>query len=503
MTALRGAAEPGVAPLSPRRLAAPLLLAFWGLSAGLVQAQTPPASTFNAIPAPGDDGSVTLSLDQSRALARGALRQGNAALAHRLASALLTRDPGDTEARLVLAASAARLGDPALAYDQAGRAFAQAQRDELRYEAANIAAEAAFLQGRKTLAQLWLRRAAQSAPDQTRKARTAQDYRAVRAQNPWRAQLDLSVAPSSNINNGASTDRLIVNGQSTQATLSGDAQALSGLESRAVARLSYRLRGAPRSVTEFGLRVESRSYALSDSAKALAPAARGSDFAYGSVELLFNRHLRPVQSSGPLSFGATLGQSFYAGRDLGRYVQLRAGRGAQLAPAVQGAASALVERQWRARNDGGDTTSVALTGQLQRQFGGNSGGNSGGSLPGGFSGSLHATLLHVSGEIANARSTTLRVGARISPDRAIGPVRPSFSLSASLRDFPSYSLGLVSLPNGRQDTTVSADVDLLFPKLDVWGFAPTLTLTAARGRSNISRFETRQLGVSFGFQSLF
>lgn len=502
MTARRGAAKPGAAPPSPRRLAA-LLLAVWGLSAGPIQAQTPPISPFNAIPAPADDGSVTLSLDQSRALARGALRQGNAALAHRLASALLTRDPADTEARLVLAASAARLGDPALAYDQAGRAFARAQRDDLRYEAAHIAAEAAFLQGRKTLAQLWLRRAAQTAPDRLRKARTAQDYRAVRAQNPWRAQLDLSVAPSSNINNGASTDRLIVNGQSTQATLSGDAQALLGLESRAVARLSYRLRDAPRSVTEFGLRVESRSYALSDSAKALAPTARGSDFAYGSVELLFNRHLRPAQSSGPLSFGATLGQSFYAGRDLGRYVQLRAGRGAQLAPAVQGAASALIERQWRARNDGGDTASVALTVQLQRQFGGDTGGNSGGSLAGGFSGSLHATLLHVSGEIANARNTTLRLGARISPDKPIGPVRPSFGLSASLRDFPSYSLGLVSLPNGRQDTTLSAEVDLLFPKLDVWGFAPTLTLTAARGRSNISRFETRHLGVSFGFQSLF
>ncbi|PJJ86511.1 Tfp pilus assembly protein PilF [Brevirhabdus pacifica] len=473
----------------PRTTAAIALLLTLGWTApGASQSVDGDAVT---APAPDASGAVTLDLDQSRALARGALRQGNAGLAHRLASALLRADPADAEARLILAASAAQLGEPALAYAEALRVHGQTDNRALRYEAAHVAAEAAFLQGRESLAQIWLRAAAQDADDDARMRQTAQDYRAVRARNPWRTQLSFSLAPTSNINNGASTDRLIVNGENTQATLSGDAQALSGMESRAVAQLGYRLAGDAGQMTEFGLRLENRSYLLSDSAKARAPGARGADFRYGSVELSVNRHLRRPGSTGPLSFGATVGQSFYGGRDLGQYLQLRAGRGATLAPGVNGALTLLVERQWRAVGDGGDTDTLALGGQLQRHF------------AAGFTGGLRLGLMHVAGEMRNARQNTLSLGVNIVPDRPWGPVQPGLTLGASLRDFPDYVLGLASVPDGRQDTRLSAELELLFPKLDAWGFAPTLTLTAARGSSNISRFDTRQLGVSLGFRSLF
>jgi hypothetical protein len=69
-------------------------------------------------------------------------------------------------------------------------------------------------------------------------------------------------------------------------------------------------------------------------------------------------------------------------------------------------------------------------------------------------------------------------------------------------DYDDY-VAVFSVPGGKQDYATYADVNVLLPDVDYAGFAPSVNFRAGRTRSNVSRFETRELSVSLGFQSKF
>lgn len=196
------------------------------------------------MPQTGFAQTLELSLAEGRIAARNAALGGNFPLARDLALALLEANPNDRSALIVLAAVQPRLGDPRAGRAAGARAFGLSKTDAQRYEAARLTALAAANEDRFTLNQFWLRRAAVHAPTPQAFAQTRENYRGVRARNPFTANLAFSVTPSNNVNGGTDGSCLFIpglediNGDPICGLLSGDAQALPGITAAADVRLS-------------------------------------------------------------------------------------------------------------------------------------------------------------------------------------------------------------------------------------------------------------------------
>ena len=196
--------------------------------------------------------SVDLTLSEARAVARNALQTGEAALARDLAMGLLQADPEDAYAYAVLASAHSQLGNPKLARSAARLTYKHSRSDANKFTAARAAGQLAFDQDRMTTAQVWLRRAAIHANSDAQEKVLKRDYSAVRAQNPWRFSIKGSVTPSSNINNGAESEQVYVNGVLQNVTLGASSKALSGLVGTLDTQVSYRLRHTKASRTTAG-----------------------------------------------------------------------------------------------------------------------------------------------------------------------------------------------------------------------------------------------------------
>jgi hypothetical protein len=88
-------------------------------------------------------------------------------------------------------------------------------------------------------------------------------------------------------------------------------------------------------------------------------------------------------------------------------------------------------------------------------------------------------------------------------DKPVGPVKLSLLAGASVLDYPAYSVGIIRVPGGRQDKSAFVSANVTFERLGYAGFSPQMSLRAARTRSNISRFATSELSVTFGIASSF
>ena len=154
---------------------------------------------------------VALDADGLRAQAMVALNAGDPATARSFAKALLHRDPQDRNAYLILARSARDMGDIPPARAAARKAWELAETDAQRYSAALITAQVLSTEGKRTRAQLWLRRAGQHAPNDRLRAKAKRDFNYVRQRNPWHTDFTFTLAPNSNINNGSARDRSRLN----------------------------------------------------------------------------------------------------------------------------------------------------------------------------------------------------------------------------------------------------------------------------------------------------
>lgn len=489
----------------PLRGAAARALAALALGLGLAgpaggQDGAGPAAGPAALPVPApapEDGAqtLTLGLAESRAFARQALLAGQTQLARAVALALLAADPRDPVALVVLAAAETRLGAPRAGRQAAERAFRSAgaaggaEARRLRHDAARIAAAAALAEGRPAVAQLWLRHAVSLAPDPALRAAAEAEHRAVRAANPLQASLRLHLAPSSNVNRGSRHDALIVDGIETPFVLSGDARALPGLELGATGAVSFRL-GAGRGWTlEAGGRASAITYRLSEAARRRAPEARGADFAEGRAEAGLRLHLAPAPGAAPVTLGLTAGRAWYGGDPLARSLRLDAGRTFALGPATALRLDLLTERQWR---DGpGERTAAAQAIQAQLSH----------RRPAGDVLRLRLTAVDLRSDDRNATHRAASGEARVEFARPLGPARVALAASAGWRDYPVFMNGVFG--TGRHEVTVGGAVELMFPRAEVWGLAPALTLRGARTESNISRFDSTQFGVEFAIRSTF
>ncbi|MDJ0631227.1 MAG: surface lipoprotein assembly modifier [Rhodobacter sp.] len=405
-----------------------------------------------------------------------------------LARALLRRDPRDVGALVLVAAAARNLGDYDTARDAGQAAWRLAETDPQRYAAALVTAQALSSDDRRTMAQLWLRRAVDVAPSEVARGRAVRDFRYVRARNPWSMQLSFNIAPSNNINNGSlrETTTLFVLGADRELILDGKARALSGTEYSGTAAIRYRFDESERHAQDLLFQVDHRSYVLSSDAKAQAPGTTGSDFAFTQVAAGYVYRATPETGLGPYSLNATVGQNWYGGDAYFSYLRIGGEQKIKLGRKAHLSFYGSAERQFGERASDADV----LRGDVVW------------TRMAGAAGVLSLSVGATGSESVSETSdySELRAGAGFTLAKPVMGARVSFGLEWRNREFPRSSLDPL---NGRDDREVSASVDLVFTEIERYGFNPTLSVLARRTESNIGLYDSEELGVRFGIRSAF
>jgi hypothetical protein len=428
---------------------------------------------------------VTLTPEALRAQAMAAAQAGQTDLALAYVEALLRRDPTDVAAHLIGSRARRDAGDTAGALAAARAASKYAKTDNEKFTSSLLVAQALATSGRRSEAQLWLRWAAQQAPDDRTRAVAMRDFRYVRSRNRLRVNLTFDVAPSSNVNNGSSEDIVTLFG--LPFALSGAAQALSGTRYAGGAELTWRLAVTERQQSHAVMSLFHQTYSLSSEAKAQAPGAEGSDFAYSSAQFGFRQKLSAGEGRGLWGWDVTLGRNWYGGGPLADFGEvgvertLRVGERATLTfggdvayqQRLDGsddwARAVTLDAAWSRRNGRGDQLrlDVAVEDSTSNDFG--------------------------------LDFTAWSVGAQYRLGKPVMNSVVTFSAGVELRDFPvtPYKAG------GREDLSGRLGLELFFPKADYWGFAPVVSLQGSFRESDVDLYDNETISVGIGIRSAF
>lgn len=407
--------------------------------------------------------------------------------AEQATAAPLQRDAIDTTSWIAVAQTRRAAGDLNGAMEAARRANAYAVKDEERYAAAFELAAGNYMLERRLYAQFWLRRAAQVAPTDELQDQAIEYFRNVRSKTPWQFTLRSSIVPSSNVNNGSSAEVLELFG--LPFVLSGDAQALSGVEFTLSGTALYRFSGfgGQPAVLSFGGAIQ--RVALSSEAKKLAPEASGGDYAFDAIELGFSQVVSDWGQASVLRVNTLVGHNRYGNEALSNYARLGLSRQWLVGPQSLVTVAGSIERQHRFDND---TRSAWVSrGDLRRAWQVGSRGDVVGLTLGVRNTSSESV------EVDN-RATLISFDYR-SVEPIIGPITFSALIDAerSLYDTSPYSA------NGRQDTRGGLSVILGVPDWNYYGFAPTLTFEFSQTKSNIDIYDSQNVGISIGIDSVF
>lgn len=434
-----------------------------------------------------------LSADQVRQTAVSALRSGNPETAYRFSEALLQRDPQDHAALLIQSRAARALGNYREARNAAKQAWRLAESDAQRYSASLLMAQALSSGGKKTLAQFWLRRAVHHAPDARRQARAIRDFRYVRATSPWHHRLSFSITPESNINNGSSerTSRLyyklteVLLGGPAEFQLGGTQMALSGIEYAAGVSTRYRFKETATRAHDLTLTADYRTYTLSGEAKAQAPGAKGSDFAFGSYSAGYAHKGLNFARRGEYRLAALGGQTWYGGEEYTRFLRLSAGQSYKFEGGRRIGAQISGDRQFGVMTSDLDTLRADVS--YSFRIGGQAGFLTG------------LSLAQSDSPAPEDEFSEAGLRAQLTLGKPILGAVARIGLAAYDR---SYAVSRHS-PDGRQDEKYALDLSLTFREIDYYGFNPTLRLSGAKTDSNIGLYEAHRFGVNFGIQSAF
>lgn len=440
-------------------------------------------------------GQTSVTLDQARAIGRQALATGNTGLALQVAAGLLQADPKDEMAHFMMAAALAQ----ANAHDDSRRAAAKAYRytdtSIRKFEAAQLAARMAVQGDRPTLAQLWLRRAANHAPNDQADAIVASDYKKLRQINPWSFRLNGGVTPTDNLNNGTENDFLVIDGGADGGRIINGAP-LSGLEAHVDAQVSYRLRADKTSATQWNARLYLKEVRLSDEARALSPTTEAGDFAYAYIDTGV-RHAFAIGDSGTTAaVSGNIGQTWSGGTPYTRFARIKGEIGYKLGDQTRIGFSASVDQQNRVNNRSQDRTILGFGANLTHKLG--SGDTAGLSL----------YVRDTNSNGFNAKNEYAAIRASYALGKAIGPVSISGGLTYSYRNYDTFFASIDPNTNAfvasrRQDNGLTADVTFVFNDIHYAGFVPSLTVRARSTSSNISLYETQAVSVSMGIRSKF
>lgn len=425
-----------------------------------------------------------LDIDTSRLLVVRLLVDGEYRAAHAVTSALLQRPNAPLSDHLLHARALRGVGQHQAAGDLAKDVFNRAQSPKLRYDAAMVVAQALSSDRRKTMAQLWLRRAAEIAPDEHRKARAVRIFRYVRATNPWSVQARFGISPSSNINRGPTDNTFTWNGLTF---IDPALVPLRGYEISSGFNLTRRVPLSPDTRLRFSLIADDSRFVLSPSAKAKVPTARASDYAFSALETQATLDWSTPESPWSHENSLALGRNWSGGEHLTDYVRIGMASYRSLNERNHIGLNFSAERQWRQdlALRSADVISV--------------GGRWGHALSSGARLVLDLGFSDMDSDSADIAHQKARVGLTYAPGQPVLGALASLSVGLESRwyDRPLYA------PEPREDTRLSIGGSLFFTEFDLFGFAPKVGLTATRTNSNVSRFETEALEFNLGLQSVF
>ncbi|NGM46443.1 tetratricopeptide repeat protein [Rhodobacter sp. SGA-6-6] len=423
----------------------------------------------------GEEAGVSTDLAGAVEMARRALAIGRADVAVSIARQILAQAPGDPGAHMILAAALTRSGAPDQAVPVAKRGFRLAGSKEARFEGAYLTAEALAAAGRPWAAKLWLRRADLYAPTRDHEAVLSYAYRSVSAQSRLGIAVSLFGGPSDNVNGGSLHDTFWFYGIPIPIT-----QAIPGQVYGVSTQLSYGLSPRTRAVLVWS----HREVVLGDRARAMDPSARASDYRQDQLSLGLDHVWQDGKGRFAVLTSGSIGRRWNGGEvgaDILRgSVELRRG----LSEDWVVAGRLLLE----AVDIPGDAVADSLTGRVS------------------VSASHRADWLGA----LTAEAGTVRVESDAAgiawrgPALALSwrpPVRSeSFGLTV---DLEAERRDYWRTPSFDADKWLSMAVTAELPSLEVMGFNPTVTLSAARTWSDVVVRDTEEIGISFGISSQF
>ncbi len=453
----------------PVRRLLPLLLAgVLGLAGGGLQSTAARAQS-------GQEAHVSTDLDGAVELARRALEMGRPDVAVSVARQILAQAPEDTRAHLILAAALTRTGAPGEAAPVARAGFRLAEGKEARFEAAYLTAEAMALSGRPLAAKYWLRRADLHAPTPRHEAVLAQAYRNVAA----RSRLSFSVAlfggPSKNVNGGSLHDYFYYYGIPIPVE-----QALPGQVWGGTVQLRYRLTPA----IEAQLVWAHREVVLGDRARAIHPEARAADYRQDGLTFGLSHVWQDAEGRTAVLAGLSAGRRWRGGEVATDVARAELAVTRVLSPDWLVGGGLVLENAHVPGRPVADSQTRRLEFRVSHR------------APRLGAVSLELGAVEVDSDAAGIawRGPSLSLGWRpVLGTEALGL---SLGLELERRD---YWLSEGFDPDNRASLSATAELK----RLERAGFTPTVTLSAARTRSDVVVRDTRELGVSFGLSSSF
>jgi hypothetical protein len=431
---------------------------------------------------------VTLGVEAMRQLAFEAVTAGFAEQAFVYTDLLLQRDTKDSTALAIRAQALRALGRTEEAQVAAKFAWKYAHSDNGRYGAAMAMAQVLSTEGRRTAAQLWLRRAAEVAPNARAYAIARRDFGYVKSRNPWVFQLDASASPSSNVNNGSSNSFMSIGGLPILFDIPPEQQALSGFQFGLGLTGKYRFSPtAPNRQTEARIGLMSQGVALSGDAKDKAPDAHAQDYTYTALEfgMAHHRGLDPAAQN-VLHVTGTAGHNWYGGDDLSNYLRLSLGldhklaHGSSLSFGLSGDHTARLDRPIQSSDR--ITASVGYTFAL-----------------GANRLSVEVEGAQTTSDSAEVRNDTVTLSLGWKKTKPVAGLILSGGLDLTQQVFADsrYVIG------GREDDKLTAQLQVGFQNIEYMGFSPVVTMQVTQVQSNTAQNERRNLGITLGIQSAF
>lgn len=435
--------------------------------------------------ASADVAAVQLDRAQSQILAREMLAAGNPEVALALARALVAGDPDDAEALVLLASALQQRGQDEEAHEVAQSAYAAAESDRHKFEAAMLVGRAEFRRDAHFRAQVWLRRAAQAAPDADSRAIARRNFRYVQRINPLLLRFSLGVAPSSNINDGSSAEVVEIHGLPFR--LREHSRALSGTEFALDFGARYRVARSAHSKTELTFGLRSRAYQLSEAAKRRAPDARGSDYSYSSIEVGAAHSFAPRWDVATYEVEGALGRTWFGGAPLSDYARLSLSRRTPLSRAMSLRWTLTAQHQERHDSAARSATTVGLEGEI------------GSGLSNGDKISVAGSISRTAADAFHIRNTSLLGRLTYEIAEPIAGVRISSGVDLERRSFPTGFLQ----PEGRTDIRGVLRLSGTLDGFEYMGFSPAIDLRLSRTKSTLVVHERQSADVLLSIRSTF
>lgn len=426
-----------------------------------------------------------------RQLAFEALRAGFAEDAIEITDALLARDPADSTALTIRAQALRAINNHPAAIATARAAWAAAETMPARFGAAMAMAAAQSTAGNRTRAELWLRRAANNAPNERAYAIARRDFGYVQSRNPWRFIFDLTLAPSSNLNNGSRQDTFTLPGLPIEIPTPVESQALSGVQLGFGVNATYRISPTgPNRQTNLSFGANVQSVVLSAGAKEDAPLAQASDYTLATLQAGVS-HRRTLGADGRtvMQLTGTYGHNWYGGNDLSDYLQLGADLSYQLASGTVLTFGIAADKVARIDRPVQSSDRAELS----------AGARFGIGAEGADVLALRFALSETASDAVEVRNDSMSFALSWQKAEPVAGISLAAAVTLEQRDFRDSNY----VAGGREDLKISAKLQMTFKEVEFFGFAPVLEVQATRNRSNAELFDSEAFGVNLGVASTF